>query len=194
MPIVLVFLFESCTNSEFEWTTRNFFGNFGSKNFREMLSLTIDLSLSDWFLRVTVKSQIGFCLASSLNCWVCSDSCGINLPRYAIMPKKRCKSCTDFGKGKLLIALTLSRSGEIPFPDILCPKNFSSVAPKEHLPLFSFKPDFPILFKTCSVRTSYWFRVDPHMVISSPLFLAPSQPSIISFMSCWKTSPVLCIL
>ena len=119
-----------------------------------MLSLTIDLSLSNSFLWVTVKSQTDFFLTSSLNFWVCSDSCGINLPRYAIMPKKRCKSYTDLGKNMSLIALTFSGSGEIPFPDILCPKNISSVAPKEHLPLFSFKSDFEILFKTCSVRIS----------------------------------------
>ena len=87
------------------------------------------------------------------------------------MPKKRCQCCTDFGKGKSLIALTFSGSGEIPSPDILSIKNISSVAPKEHLPLFSFKPDFRILFKTCSVRMSYCFRVDPHMMISSRLFL-----------------------
>ena len=157
-----------------------------------MLSLTIDLSLSNSFLWVTVKSQTDFFLTSSLNFWVCSDSCGINLPRYAIMPKKRCKSCTDLGKGKSLIALTFWLP--FPFPDILCPKNISSVAPKEHLPLFSYKSDFEILFKTCSLRISNWFMVDPNMMISSRLFLVPSQPSIISSMSCWKTSPVLCIL
>ena len=50
--------------------------------------------------------------------------------------------------------VTFSAFGEIPFSDILCPKNISSVAPKTHLFLFSFKPDFRILFKTSSVRMS----------------------------------------
>ena len=42
------------------------------------------------------------------------------------MPKKRCKSCLDLGKGMSLIALTFSGFGEIPFPDILFPKNITS--------------------------------------------------------------------
>ena len=46
------------------------------------------------------------------------------------MPKKRCKSCLKLGKGMSLIGLAFSGSGEIPFSDILCPKNISSVAPK----------------------------------------------------------------
>ena len=50
------------------------------------------------------------------------------------MPKKRCKSCLDFRKDISLIALTFSGSGEIPFPDILCLKNISSVALKAHCP------------------------------------------------------------
>ena len=82
------------------------------------------------------------------------DNCGMNLLRYAIMPKKRQKSCLGLGKGMSMIALTFSGSGEITFSDILCPKNISSVAPKTHLFLFSFKPDFRILFKTSSVRMS----------------------------------------
>ena len=116
------------------------------------------------------------------------SSCGINLLRYAIIPKKSWKFCLDFGKGMSMITLTFSGSGKILFPDILWPKNISSVAPKAHLFLFSLKPDFRILFKTCSVRMSNWFRVDPHIMNSSRLFLAPSQPFIISLMSCWKTS------
>ena len=46
------------------------------------------------------------------------------------MPKKRCKSCLDFGKGMFFIALSFSGSGEIPITDILCPKNISLIAPK----------------------------------------------------------------
>ena len=80
---------------------KSFFGSFGSKNFREMFSLTIYASLSNWFLWVTVKSQIEFFLTRSLNWWVCSDSCGTNLLRYAIMPTKCCKSCLDMEKGCL---------------------------------------------------------------------------------------------
>ena len=76
----------------------------------------------------------------------------MNLLKYATIPKKRCKSCLDIGKGMSLIALTFSGSVEIPFSHILCPKNISSVAPKTHLSLFSFKPAFPILFNTYSVR------------------------------------------
>ena len=70
------------------------------------------------------------------------------------MSKKRCKSCLELGKGMSLIAVTFSGSGEIPFSDILCPKNISSVAPKTHLFLFSFKPNFQILFKTSSAQMS----------------------------------------
>ena len=70
-----------------------FVGNFKSKNFREMFSLNIDLSLSNWFLEVMGKSQMEFFLTSFLNSYVCSDSCGINLLRYAIISKKRHKSC-----------------------------------------------------------------------------------------------------
>ena len=66
-----------------------------------------------------------------------------------------------------LIALTFSESGEILFLDILCPEKISSVAPKTDLPLFIFKPDFRILFETCSERTSNQFKVDPRMMISS---------------------------
>ena len=124
-----------------------FVGNFGSKYFREMFSLSMDVSLTNWLLWVRVKSQIEFFLTSSLNC-------GIDLLRYAIMPKKRCKSCLDFWKDINLIALIFSGSGEIPFPDIFCLKNISQVAPKTHLSLFSFKSDFRILFKACSVRMS----------------------------------------
>ena len=61
------------------------------------------------------------------------------------MPKRRCKSCLDFGKG---MALFFSRSGETPFSNTLCPKNVSFVV------LFSFKPDLRILFKTYSVQVS----------------------------------------
>ena len=70
------------------------------------------------------------------------------------MPKKCCKSCLGFGKGTSLIAITFPGSGEILFPDILCPKNISLVAPKTHLLLFNSKPDFQILFKTCAVQMS----------------------------------------
>ena len=127
---------------------------FGLINFREVSSLTIDLSLSKWLIWVTVKFQIESFLTSSLHWWVCSDSCGINLLRYAIMPKKRCRSCLDLEKGMSLIVMAFSGSGEIPFPDILFPKNISLVSPKTHSFLFSFKPHFRILFKTCLVRIS----------------------------------------
>ena len=49
------------------------------------------------------------------------------------MSKKRCRSCLDLGKGMSLTALTFDGSGEILFPDIMCPKSISSVAPKTHL-------------------------------------------------------------
>ena len=65
-------------------------------------------------------------------------------------------------KGMPLIALTFSESDEILFIDILYPENIS-------LPLFVSKPDFRILFKTCSERTSNQFRVDPHLDYSLPL-------------------------
>ena len=97
------------------------FGNFGSNNFREMFSLTIDLSLSNWFLWVTVKSKMEFFLTSSLKWCACSDSLRMNLLRHAIMSKKRCKSCLDYEKVMSLIALTFSGSEEIPIPNILCP-------------------------------------------------------------------------
>ena len=83
------------------------------------------------------------------------------------MPKKGCKSWLDFGKGMSLIALTFSGSGEISFPDILCINDCNTVAPKTDLPLFSFKPEFRVLLKTCSVQMSNLFRVDPHMMILS---------------------------
>ena len=123
---------------------KSFFGSFGSKNFREMFSLTIYASLSNWFLWVTVKSQIEFFLTRSLNWWVCSDSCVTNLLRYAIMPTKCCKYCLDLEKGCLWLPQLYLDLEKSPF---LCSKNISSVAPKTHLSLFSFKLDFWILFK-----------------------------------------------
>ena len=50
------------------------------------------------------------------------------------MPKKYCRSCLHLGKGISLIALAFSGSGEIPFPDILCPKNISLVASQKICP------------------------------------------------------------
>ena len=47
-----------------------FAGSFGSKNFRELFSLIIDLSLLNWFRWVVVKSQMEVFLTSSLNWWV----------------------------------------------------------------------------------------------------------------------------
>ena len=158
-----------------------------------MFSLTIDFSLSNWFLWFTVKSQVQLSFTCSLNWWVCSDSCGINLLRYEIIPKEHWKSCLNFGKAMSLIALFFSGSGETLFLNILCPKNINSVGPKTHLSLFSFKPHLQILFKTYLVWMFNWFRVDSHMMISPLLFLAPSKRSIISSMSCWKTSLALCI-
>ena len=52
------------------------------------------------------------------------------------------------------IALTSFESGQILFLDILFPENITSVAPETHLNLFISKPDFRILFKTCSERMS----------------------------------------
>ena len=103
---------------------------------------------------------------------------GITLMRHAIMFNRCWTSCLDFGICVLLIALTFPGSGEIPFPDILFTKNISSVAPKTHLSLFTFKPDFWILFKNCSVWMSNWFRVSPHIMI----FLSPHSPLL--FLCC----------
>ena len=83
------------------------------------------------------------------------------------MPKKRCKSCLDFGKGMFFIALSFSGSGEIPITDILCPKNISLIAPKTHWSLFNIKPDFRVLFRKWSVQKSNWFWEDAHMMTSS---------------------------
>lgn len=69
----------------------------------------------------------------------------------AIMLKKRWKFCLDFGKFMLLTALSFPGSGEIPFPDISCTENISSVAPKTHLSLCSFKPDFRIAQCGCLI-------------------------------------------
>ena len=109
-----------------------------------------------------VKSQMEFFLTSSLDWFVQTAK---NLLRHEIMPKKRCKSFLCFGKGMYLTGLTLSGSGEISFPDILCPKNISSVALKTHLSLFSYKSYFRNRLRTCSVRISNWFRDDTHMMI-----------------------------
>ena len=110
------------------------------------------------------------------------------------MSEKRYSSCLDLGKRMYLIVLTFSGSGEIPFLDILCPKNFSLVAPKtDLLSLFTFKRDFRILLNAFSMQMSSWFRVYPHMMISSWLFLSLSQPFIVSSISCWETSLALCM-
>ena len=61
-------------------------------------------------------------LSSSLKRWVSSGNCRMNLLRYTVMPKKRCKSCSELGKRMSLIALTFSGSGEIPFSDICVPR------------------------------------------------------------------------
>ena len=106
---------------------------------------------------VTINSHVEFFLTSSPNRQVRSDRCEINLLRYAILLR--------FWKRHVFDSPNFSRSGEISFPDILCPKNISLVAPKTHLSLFCFKPDFRILFKTCLMRMPNWFRVDPHMMI-----------------------------
>ena len=58
---------------------------------------------------------------------------------YAIMLKK---SWLDFRKSMHLIVLIFHESGEIPFPDISCPKNIILVAPKTLVFLINFKPDF----------------------------------------------------
>ena len=44
------------------------------------------------------------------------------------MPNKRYRSCLNLGKDMSLIALNFSGSGDIRFPEILCPKNLSFVA------------------------------------------------------------------
>ena len=124
-------------------------------------------------------------ITSSVNWRVCSNNCGISLLRNEIIPKKRCKYCLDLGKGISLVVLTFSGFGEVIFPDILCPKNIGSVAPNTRLSWSNFKCDFRILFKTCSVRISNWFRFDTNIVISSWLFLASSQPSHVSVCGCW---------
>ena len=73
-----------------------------SKNVRDMFSLTIGLILSNWFLWVTVKTQMEFFFMNP------SNSCRINLLRYAIMSKKCSRSYLDLGKGMPLIVLTFS--------------------------------------------------------------------------------------
>lgn len=100
--------------------------------------------------QIGLKSHMEFFLTSSLNWWwVCSDSCGINLLMYAIMLKK---SWLDFRKSMHLIALIFHESGEIPFPDISCPKNIILVAPKTHVFLINFKPDFWILLRLAQCK------------------------------------------
>ena len=109
-----------------------------------------------------------------------------------MMPKKCCKSCLDFEKSMYLISLTFSWSEEIPFSDILYPKNISLVTPKIHLSLFNFKPDFWILFKTqCKYLVDFWSI--PIWCYRLGYSLLPLQASVISSMSCGKTSPPLCI-
>lgn len=114
-----------------------FVGNFESRNFGEMFSLTIDLSLSSQFLSVTLESQVEF-LIGFLNLWVCSESCGINLLRYTTIQFLE-KLVFDF--------LSFCGSAQIRFPDILCCKNISSIVPNPHLYLFSFKPFQDLLSK-----------------------------------------------
>ena len=87
-----------------------FVSHFGLKNSREMFSLTTNLILSNWYLWIKVKSQMEYFLTSSLKWWVCSDSFGMNLLRYAIMPKQRCSSCLDLGKYMSLTFLGLEKS------------------------------------------------------------------------------------
>ena len=127
-----------------------------------------------------------FFFTSSLNWWVCSDNYKINLLRYAITSKKCFRSYLNLGKSMSLIALTFSESVEISFPDVMCLKNISSDAAKTRLSFFSFKPEVRILFKTCLVWISSLFRIHTHMMISSWVFLSPSEPSIIFSMCCWK--------
>ena len=153
----------------------NFVGNFGSKNFREVFSLIIDLSLSNRFMWVMVKSQMDFFLTSSLKWWLCSDSCGIHF--YAIMPKKRWKSCSDFGKGMSLIALTFSGSGEISFlifcvPRILvwspqnhtCPYLVSNLTFKFFLKLT--QGEFPIDLGSILI---WWYRPGYSLALHNPV-------------------------
>ena len=87
--------------------------NLGLKKFGYISKLNIDLSFWNWFLWVTIKPQMEFFFTGSLNSWICSDSCRINLLRYAIMSKKCFRSYLNLGKGMSLIALTFSKSGEI---------------------------------------------------------------------------------
>lgn len=87
--------------------------NLGLKKFRYISKLNIDLSFWNWFLWVTIKPQMEFFFTGSLNWWICSDSCRINLLRYAIMSKKCFRSYLNLEKGMSLIALTFSKSGEI---------------------------------------------------------------------------------
>ena len=113
-------------------------GNFGSKDFRQIFSLTIDVNLSNLFLLDAVKSWFESFLISSLGWWVCSESCGMNLRCYAITLRKHCIFCPHLGKGMSLIAFTFSGSGEIFYTDIFCPKNINLVSRKTHFFLFSF--------------------------------------------------------
>ena len=102
-------------------------------------------------------------LTSSLNWWFYSDSCGINLLRYAIMPKRHQKSCLDLWKG-----MTFSESGEILFLDILCPENISSVAPKTHLPFLFSNLTFEFCLRLAQSERLinlglipvWWYRLD----------------------------------
>ena len=163
---------ERCTNCKSGESQLIFVGNFWSKSFKQMFSLTMDLSFSDWFIWVTVESQMEFFLTSAVNWGGCWDSCGINLLGYAILQTKSCKLYLDFGKDMLLISLTFSGSKKIHFLTVFVYRTLVWSLQNLSCPYYSFKPEIRIPFKTCSVQVSNLFRVDLLRMISSWLFLA----------------------
>ena len=167
-------------------------GSFGSKNFSSIVSLMIPLRWLNCFELPWSNCQRAFFEISCRSMKISSERWGMNFYRYATMSRNRCRSAFDCGSGMSRIAWTFSGSRRSPSPVSLCPKNVISVAFVVHLSLFNLSWLSRILNRTCLDLVQSSCLVDPHTIISSWLFLAPSHVSMMSAIVCWKISLALC--
>ena len=92
------------------------------------------------FMRMT-ECPIGVFSMSVNRGVVASNIWGMNLTRYAIIPKNNCRSDLLHGEGMLVIASIFEKSGVVSFAERRCPKKESSDA---QIYNYSYLDLFPI--------------------------------------------------
>ena len=112
----------------------------------------------------------------------------IDLLTKFTIPKNDLTSLTFVGGAICLMESILDCCGAMPLADNSCPANVIWLAPKMHLSGFTLRPEFLRLVSTLQRFLSCSSCVDPHIRMSSLMFLLPSQPAMTCSIFFWKIS------